>query len=266
MKLKKKQKGAVVGLLSCLLLSGTSVDAGEVVVVPMTKNPTGNATPADVLKDKTFSSASGVGQVGTMEPLPSYNAATAQTGQVKCTYYNVSAWAWDNDCSVKNPPSQDGEVGAGTVWPSPRFTDNGDGTVTDNLTGLIWLQQANCGGGAVDWSTALSFVAALYDAATDDCGLSDGSVAGDWRVPNIVELLSLLHRAYYNPALPDSAGSGKWSEGDPFTGVQNSNYWSSTSYALTVPSSAWYVSLGTGLSGTSTKSSTNWVWAVRAAQ
>jgi hypothetical protein len=32
----------------------------------------------------------------------------------------------------------------GVAWPNPRFTDNSDGTVTDNLTGLIWLKNANC--------------------------------------------------------------------------------------------------------------------------
>ena len=39
---------------------------------------------------------------------------------------------------------QDGEIKAGVAWPSPRFTDNSNGTVTDNLTGLIWLKNANC--------------------------------------------------------------------------------------------------------------------------
>ena len=34
----------------------------------------------------------------------------------------------------------------GVAWPNPRFTDNGNGTVTDNLTGLIWLKNANCFG------------------------------------------------------------------------------------------------------------------------
>jgi hypothetical protein len=33
----------------------------------------------------------------------------------------------------------DGEIRAGVAWPTPRFTDNGDGTATDNLTGLTWL-------------------------------------------------------------------------------------------------------------------------------
>ena len=38
----------------------------------------------------------------------------------------------------------DGYYQKGMVWPAPRFTDNSDGTVTDNLTGLIWLKDANC--------------------------------------------------------------------------------------------------------------------------
>lgn len=36
----------------------------------------------------------------------------------------------------------DGDIQAGLSLPEPRFTDNGDGTVTDNLTGLIWLKNA----------------------------------------------------------------------------------------------------------------------------
>ena len=34
----------------------------------------------------------------------------------------------------------DGALRKGVSWASPRFTDNGDGTVTDNLTGLVWLK------------------------------------------------------------------------------------------------------------------------------
>ena len=40
----------------------------------------------------------------------------------------------------------DGELEKGVAWPNPRFTDNNNGTVTDNLTGLIWLKHANCFG------------------------------------------------------------------------------------------------------------------------
>ena len=38
----------------------------------------------------------------------------------------------------------DGDLRKGVSWPVPRFVDNLDGTVTDNLTGLMWLQEGNC--------------------------------------------------------------------------------------------------------------------------
>src|SRR5512139_3706494 len=61
---------------------------------------------------------------------------------------------------------QDGDKQAGIAWPSPRFTDNKDGTVSDNLTGLIWLKDANCtdtaggierGSGLLNWPSALTW-------------------------------------------------------------------------------------------------------------
>ena len=56
---------------------------------------------------------------------------------------------------------QDGEIQAGVEWPFPRFTDNGDGTVTDNLTGLMWLKDAGCIVN-VTWQGALDAVAKLF--------------------------------------------------------------------------------------------------------
>ena len=44
------------------------------------------------------------------------------------------------------PTGSDGDLQKGVAWPNPRFTDNANGTVTDNLTGLIWLKNANCFG------------------------------------------------------------------------------------------------------------------------
>ena len=49
----------------------------------------------------------------------------------------------------------DGQLEKGVAWPNPRFTYNGDGTVTDNLTGLIWLKDTNCRGQRT-WADALS--------------------------------------------------------------------------------------------------------------
>ena len=128
----------------------------------------------------------------------------------------------------------DGDLQKGVAWPNPRFTDNGDGTVKDNLTGLIWLKNANCDG-TKTWADALPY---CNNLANGTCGLTDGSVAGDWRLPNVKELQSLIHYGVYDPALPNTAGTGQWSEGDPFTNVQSDYYWSSNTYAG-ITSSAW---------------------------
>lgn len=106
----------------------------------------------------------------------------------------------------------------GVAWPGTRFTDNTDGTVTDHLTGLIWLKNAGCLA-SMNWSAAL---AAVRQVASGSCGLSDGSSAGQWRMPNANELESLVDVSQVNPAV--SAGS-------PFTNVDLIHaYWSSTTY------------------------------------
>src|SRR3990172_4596891 len=78
----------------------------------------------------------------------------------------------------------DGNLQEGVAWPSPRFHDNNNGTVTDNLTGLIWLKDANCFGAKI-WAVALTIANGLPNG---QCGLNDGSKAGDWRLPNRKEL------------------------------------------------------------------------------
>ena len=97
------------------------------------------------------------------------------------------------------------------------------------------LKKANCtetlGGitfdndGQLDWSEALTFANNL---ANGNCELSDNSNAGNWRLPNRFELESLLNLGYFNPALSNTAGTAKWTEGEPFTNVQPSHYWSSS--------------------------------------
>ena len=127
----------------------------------------------------------------------------------------------------------DGALQQGIAWdPATRFTDNSNGTVTDNLTGLIWLKDANCFGTPMMWDKALNAVNSL---ASGVCGLTDGSAAGQWRLPNRKELQSLVDRSHYNPALPD---------GHPFSNVQANGYWSSSSGGDYV---VWFVNMGYGL-------------------
>jgi hypothetical protein len=164
----------------------------------------------------------------------------------------------------------DGDFEKGVAWPDPRFKANRhispgfpfDGTVTDNLTGLIWLRDANCFGGKT-WLQALSDANTL---ASGICDLSDGSVAGDWRLPNVKELQSLIDFAYSNPALSDSDGWLKWVEGNPFFGVQSALYWSSTTYAYSGTDWAWTVDLVYGRVDDHVKTFTGYVWPVRGGQ
>ncbi len=128
----------------------------------------------------------------------------------------------------------DGDLEKGTASPNPRFTNNLNGTITDNLTGLIWLQDASCLG-AQDWLNALAAANKLAHGNVA-CGLSDGSVAGAWRLPNRNELTSLLDLGMSNPALPS---------GHPFTHFELSTYWSSTTVAGS-ETSAWIVSFDFG--------------------
>jgi len=146
----------------------------------------------------------------------------------------------------------DGNLQKGYAFPTPRFTDNGNGTVTDNATGLIWLKNANCPG-EITWTTALNWSNTL---ANGSCGLSDGSTAGQWRLPNLRELQSLVVYNGNSPAVPS---------GNPFANVLANDYWVSTTYAYST-SNAWVVELYDGSQHEDVKTDTNNVWPVRGGQ
>ena len=143
----------------------------------------------------------------------------------------------------------DGDLQMGIPWPALRFTDNEDGTVTDNLTGLIWLTNADCFG-QKPWTLALS---AAKELASGSCDLTDGSRAGDWRLPNVKELQSLIDFGEIFPALPID---------HPFTNVQSHYYWSSTTYVGNTLY-AWTVYMYDGFVNYHSKANYYYVWPVR---
>ena len=111
----------------------------------------------------------------------------------------------------------DAAVHAGVRWPATRYVDNHDGSVSDTLTGLVWLKDAGCLAPAT-WANALDAVNHLGAGA---CGLADGSTGGQWRLPNQWELESIVDESAAGPAI--TAGS-------PFVNVADAAYWTSTSY------------------------------------
>ena len=133
-----------------------------------------------------------------------------------------------------------------------RFTDNGNGTATDNLTGLIWLKNANC----YNWQTWAVSVSNAANLASGLCGLTDGSVAGDWRLPNTNELKSIRDFSHYNPALPT---------GHPFTSVVSGRYWTSTT-DISHTGNTFCVQMSDGIEDIGAKTDINYAWFVRGGQ
>lgn len=182
---------------------------------------------------------------GGTNPPPSTTGSVVlpRTGQYKC--YNASG----SEISCAGT-GQDGSIQAGKPLPIPRFTDNSNGTVTDNLTGLVWLKDANCFGGKT-WYNAPATANSLSSGV---CGLTDGSTAGQWRLPNIVELESLVDAGRSYTVI---------STGHPFSAVQADFYWSSSTDASYI-FAAWVVDMFDGTVSSINKSYSNYyVWPVR---
>ena len=173
------------------------------------------------------------------------DAPVQKTGQTK-SYYT----------------GDDGDLQRGIAWPIPRFTDNGNGTIKDNLTHLIWDKEANRFGKR-SWGKSL---AACNDLAAADHGnLDDGSVAGDWHLANLRELQSLIHYGVGGPAVPDTKGTVQWHQGDPFNNVRSEDYWTSTNALFT--NDVWYVDFYFGIVDFHfIKVFRHFVWCVRGGQ
>jgi hypothetical protein len=108
--------------------------------------------------------------------------------------------------------------------PDSRFSDNGDGTVTDIKTGLVWKRcsegqnwdGATCTGTA----TTMNWQGALQAGAT-----STFAAKNDWRLPNSKELGSIVERQCVNPSInsiifPNTPSPYFWS-GSPYAGDSN---------------------------------------------
>ena len=119
--------------------------------------------------------------------------------------------------------------------------------------------------GTRTWSDALTQISNSNAGIDFTCDDYTAGTETDWRLPSRFELESLLHLGVFDPAIPNTAGTGKWTEGDPFTGVQSGYYWSGTSYAFST-GYAWGVNLSDGYVVNVSKTFTGYVWPVRGGQ
>ena len=115
--------------------------------------------------------------------------------------------------TVEYQSGDDGTYEKGYPKTGARFVDNGDGTITDKATGLMWAKDGNgagCNNGStLAWAAAITFAEGLTFA-----GYSD------WRLPNVKELMSIVDYSAVAPAINST-----------FTNTQSGYYWSSTTYA-----------------------------------
>lgn len=102
---------------------------------------------------------------------------------------NQSAW-YDNQNVIVAPALGDAFHGQNADYPgtSPSYRDNGDGTVTDLVTGLMWSRSPDMDGdGKIDATDKLTYAEATSLAAAYQAG-----GYSDWRLPTIKELYSLI--------------------------------------------------------------------------
>jgi len=137
-------------------------------------------------------------------------------------------------------------------WPAPRFTDNGDGTVTDSLTGLMWLKDAGCL--KKSWSNTLNIIAEFNSNSFSHSCLGYTANYTDWRIPNVKELESMI-----NYDVSDPAG---WLNSAGFTNVKYSSYWSSTTSQKSA-AQAWMINMQKSVKLLKNKKSTYYAWPVR---
>ena len=123
----------------------------------------------------------------------------------------------------------------------PSYSYYGDGTVTDNVTGLVWQQTDD--NIQRTWDDAWAYC--------QDLELPAGGWT-DWRLPGANELMSIVHYGTYNPAINSFA----------FPGTKSSQYWSATTVAKT-SAQAWLVGFGNGGVGRMGKSIAYYVRCVR---
>lgn len=165
---------------------------------------------------------------------PSYAFTLPDTGQTTCSDANgnviACAGTGQDAAHIVNPMS---------------YTDNGNGTVTDNVTGLMWQKQDD--GNQYNWYQATATYDAYYNPSSQSvCGVLSLGGYSDWRLPAVMELMSIV-----NYSIP-SPGPTTNTTYFPDTKANGNGYWSSTSVD-NISSNAWGLDFSSGIVGSLSK-------------
>ena len=182
----------------------------------------------------------------------SVDNAVAKTGQTSCwTTYG----AHSNTTISCSGSGQDGASQMGVGVTGSRFSDNNDGTIADNLTGLVWSKDAKLPGPSVcspgvakSWQNQLEYVKCL--------NMNSYLGKTDWRLPNIMELKSLVNK--------EQDSNATWLAGFGFTNIGAGYYTlASSTTDISQKDKAWYLEMRGGYSSSTSKSQLEYAWPVR---
>jgi hypothetical protein len=158
------------------------------------------------------------------------NGIESRTGKSK-KYYMLPVRAISSKKPIAKLPrtgqtmnfaqNDDGSIQAGVEWPEQRFIDNGDGTITDSLTGLMWLKDGDCL--RTVWKNAVKTIGNLNKRSGKATCNGYTANYNDWRLPNVKELESLINYG--------SGDLDQWISSQGFVHMKASSYWSSTTKA-----------------------------------
>jgi pimeloyl-ACP methyl ester carboxylesterase len=153
------------------------------------------------------------------------------------------------------PCTGTGQDGAYNINPMS-FTDNGNGTVTDNNTELIWQKYENAS--TYNWYQASGTYDATYNPSSQNiCGSLNLGGSSDWRLPTKKELITIVD---YSIPYPGPTINMTY-----FPNTNASDYWSSTTTPAN-PNTALYVLFSLGYFGANDKYNSMYVRCARGGQ